>query len=328
MESRYIKKSSRAFTIVELLIVIVVIGILAAITIVSFNGVQNRARVATTQSDLENAAKQLEVYKLTVSSANSYPVDLSTAGLKASTNTTYVYSNNSAANTYCLTATNSGTSYYVASGTAMQSGTCLLTNGLVGWWNFNGNTNDASGNANNGVNNGATLTAGQNGQANGAYSFSGSANYIDLLNPTVFPSGTSARSMCTWAKTNATTGYSWIFAYGTANNNAAMFLGNNGTQLLGGSYGASSDITIDNFWTAGTWRQLCLTFDGATATLYADGAQLSSRTAPWNLTRAVAAIGRQVNNGEYWNGSIDDVRLYNRALSSSEIQALYGSGAQ
>ena len=51
------------FTIVELLIVIVVIAILAAITIVAFNGIQNRARETSLKSDLSNVAKQIEVFR-------------------------------------------------------------------------------------------------------------------------------------------------------------------------------------------------------------------------------------------------------------------------
>lgn len=58
------KKSRQVgFTIVELLIVIVVIGILAAITIVAYNGVQSRAREASLKSDLTNVAKQIELYR-------------------------------------------------------------------------------------------------------------------------------------------------------------------------------------------------------------------------------------------------------------------------
>lgn len=58
------RKSTSGFTIVELLVVIVVIGILAAITIVSYNGVQRRARIATAQTDLVNLAKRLELFKV------------------------------------------------------------------------------------------------------------------------------------------------------------------------------------------------------------------------------------------------------------------------
>ena len=51
-------------------------------------------------------------------------------------------------------------------------------NGLIGWWPFNGNANDESGNGNNGTVNGATLTSDKNGKINSAYSFNGLNNYI------------------------------------------------------------------------------------------------------------------------------------------------------
>lgn len=110
------------FTIVELLIVIVVIGILAAITIVAFNGVSQKARVALLQSDLESSTKKLEVFKTTTSSSSSYPSanDCSvspaagTICLPASPGTSYMYAFTASNETYCLSATNSGTTYYVS----------------------------------------------------------------------------------------------------------------------------------------------------------------------------------------------------------------------
>lgn len=102
--------SSPGFTIVELLIVIVVIGILAAITIVAYNGIQSRATIASLQSNLEQAGKQFEAYKLLTSGSNQYPADLAAANLNASSDTTYSYtalSPSSGTNTaYCLTAVN------------------------------------------------------------------------------------------------------------------------------------------------------------------------------------------------------------------------------
>lgn len=64
------KGKRQGFTIVELLIVIVVIGILAAIVIVAFNGVQNRSRDASVQSDLANARKKIEAERTLGASGN------------------------------------------------------------------------------------------------------------------------------------------------------------------------------------------------------------------------------------------------------------------
>lgn len=64
--------SNRGFTIVELLIVIVVIGILAAITIVAFNGIQQRATSTTIRSDLASMHKKIELYKAK-SDSGQYP---------------------------------------------------------------------------------------------------------------------------------------------------------------------------------------------------------------------------------------------------------------
>ena len=58
--------------------------------------------------------------------------------------------------------------------------------GLVGWWPFNGNANDESGNGNNGTVNGATLSTDRNGVANSAYSFNGFNNFIEILNNSLF----------------------------------------------------------------------------------------------------------------------------------------------
>lgn len=87
----------KGFTIVELLVVIVVIGILAAISVIAFNGVKNKAVVATLQSDLSNASKQISAYAVT---AGVLPSD--TSGLSASDGTSYQYTVNIAENSYCL----------------------------------------------------------------------------------------------------------------------------------------------------------------------------------------------------------------------------------
>ena len=107
------KKRTPGFTIVELLIVIVVIGILAAITIVAFNGVQNKARQASAQAAAAQANKKILAYA--AQNSDQYPADLATAGV-VDTDTTYQYSVNNASSprTYGLTSTNGTVSYFVS----------------------------------------------------------------------------------------------------------------------------------------------------------------------------------------------------------------------
>lgn len=106
---------SKGFTIVELLIVIVVIGILAAITIVSYNGLQNRARVAAATSDLSSAARIMAIHD---AQNGRYPSTLTEAnegsGVKASGGTSYQYTVAADGSTYCLTATNGTSSYKIS----------------------------------------------------------------------------------------------------------------------------------------------------------------------------------------------------------------------
>ena len=120
-----IPNTKTGFTIVELLIVIVVIAILAAITIVAFNGIQERARVSSVSAALNQATKKIAVYQ--VDNPNQYPADLASIGITNSGNVSYQYSVNNSASpaAYCITATTGSTSYKASStSTAPSSGGC------------------------------------------------------------------------------------------------------------------------------------------------------------------------------------------------------------
>ncbi len=195
--------------------------------------------------------------------------------------------------------------------------------GLVAHWKLDNNTNDASGNNYNGTNvNGASFTTAAMVGTH-ALKTNGSNQYVELGSPQL-PSGKSPRSISLWAKTgNIASGYRLAVAYGKATNSGAMFIGQNGKDLYGGSY--ANDVVVKGFWEVGAWHHITLTYDGTTARLYADGIELAATAKNWNLVLDKAYIGRQVNDRENWNGEIDDVRIYNKALSVNEINAIYAA---
>ena len=106
------------FTIVELLVVIVIIGILATITIVSYTGITQRATVASLQSDLTNASQQLKIYQVLygsypttmVANCPTAPTADNTYCIKASTGNTLTYTSITPS-TFHLTNTNNNISY-------------------------------------------------------------------------------------------------------------------------------------------------------------------------------------------------------------------------
>jgi len=114
------------FTIVELLIVIVVIGILAAITIVAYNGVQARAGEATLKADLKSAATQLH-NGATLSPTFLSGLSSSAAGITKSSDTTYQYTYTSET-IFCITATTTrsgvGAFHYLSTDARVTSGPC------------------------------------------------------------------------------------------------------------------------------------------------------------------------------------------------------------
>ncbi|MDB5177773.1 MAG: hypothetical protein JWO61_156 [Candidatus Saccharibacteria bacterium] len=116
-------KNKSGFTIVELLIVIVVIGILATIVIVAYNGVQDRARATAASSALTQASKKLAIYQV---DNGGYPSTLSAAGVTNTNDVTYQYRTTSSG--YCVTATSGTISYKVTETTPPSQGGCTLAN--------------------------------------------------------------------------------------------------------------------------------------------------------------------------------------------------------
>ncbi|UCE49318.1 MAG: LamG domain-containing protein [Phycisphaerales bacterium] len=192
---------------------------------------------------------------------------------------------------------------------------------LVGWWQLDegvGTTAvDSSGRGNHGTVLGGARWAG--GYHGGALDFDGVDDFVDMGNPPGLPSGAAPRSVCAWATTdNLAGGWKVIVGYGSPAGSQSNGFARNGTRLSGFGYG--NDLLVYDFWQTELWYHLCLTYDGTTAILYVNGEQVLSEAKEWNLNLSRARIGRQVNDAaEFWDGLIDDVRIYNKVLTPEEI---------
>jgi len=138
--------------------------------------------------------------------------------------------------------------------------------------------------------------------------------------------GTAPRTMITWSKISANDGSTHAsFAYGNQVLNQAFFIGVNGLNPFCGAW--ANDLTAGNTTIAlNTWFHTACVFDGTTAYLYVAGILTTSATKSWNTLNVNRAyLGRQVDNGQYWNGNIGQAAIYNRALSATEILQNYNA---
>ena len=197
---------------------------------------------------------------------------------------------------------------------------------LVAHYTLDGHANDDSGKGANGVEDGVPIfyEAGVVGQA---IRLDGIDDFIDLGVPDHWPAGAAPRTLCAWAQTfSVEPGWRVIVGYGSPAGGQGTGVVMNGTGLYGSGYG--SDVNIDNFWGVEEWHHVGLTYDGTTLRLYADGIEVVSGERDWDTVITVARIGRQVNEArEFWDGHVDEVRLYDQALSMVEMAWLAGRTA-
>ncbi len=118
---------NRGFTIVELLIVIVVIAILAAIVIVAYNGIQGRAIDSSVRSSVQSAATKIQTYA--IQNNDTFPATLAAININDSATTTFAYTfnNSTSPKTYCVSATTNSVSYYITNAIPTPtSGACTV----------------------------------------------------------------------------------------------------------------------------------------------------------------------------------------------------------
>jgi len=214
---------------------------------------------------------------------------------------------------------------FAGSGTAQNLPSYVPANGLVGWWPFNGNANDESGNNNNGTVNGATLTADRFGNAGKAYEFNGSS-YIISTQVSNIPLGNSPRTFSFWMKSNITTSPSNrdMINWGTtALSQRFGFVMYDGLPYFvgeGDDFYGSTPIGNNN------WHFIVLTYTGSVVSIYIDGDLDASQNKNLNTIGPDLVIGRSALDHPLFTtyaGLVDDVGIWNRALTQQEISALY-----
>jgi Concanavalin A-like lectin/glucanases superfamily len=205
-------------------------------------------------------------------------------------------------------------------GTGIETMTGSLLTGLLHQWHLNGSSVDSVDGSGNGTDT-AVLYGGKLGQA---AMFNGTTSKI--VTAIDGPLGASPRSISCWININES-GNSGIVSYGT-NSSTNLF----SISVAGGTSvrlytGYVDIITMAGAVSQGAWYHLVATYDGTTTKLYVNAGTPGTSTATINTT-----AGQTINIGfdplyGYLQGLIDDVAIWNRALTASEVTALYNSGA-
>ena len=217
------------------------------------------------------------------------------------------------------------------------------TDGLVGYWPFNGNANDETGNGNNGTVNGATLISDRFGKENQAYNFAGDNQYIVVPSSSDFDSNNLSISL--WvSSSNIQKQFALVrLNYSDASNEhfvvsfndlneygvqvGAKY--NNPNCLAGQGWNKNEEIQdiMDN-----NFHNIVGTINGNNLNLYIDGILVKTLTTAYSQTSSCwngdIQIGRNWSGDTgFFNGKIDDIGIWNRALTQQEVTNLYASNS-
>jgi hypothetical protein len=213
-----------------------------------------------------------------------------------------------------------------------------IKTGLVAYYKFNGNANDSSGYKNHGTaSSEIELTSDKFGKLDSAYQFDGLQDIIEIPNS---PSLSFASiTVSAWIKPVETPNKSRIYSRIV---DKYLFNQKGGFNLVyyepdsrvffefWGTDGQRHNIFTDSQVEVGTWHHVAASYDGITLKIFFDGVpenQLSNINIPINKTSRYLSFGNGYDGFSWWpfSGSIDEVRIYNRAVTSKEIQTIYYS---
>jgi hypothetical protein len=205
------------------------------------------------------------------------------------------------------------------------------TNGLAAFYPFKGSADDKSGHDRNGVLHGPTLTSDRHGLANSAYLFTGSAAYIQIPDVLFTPSA-SGFTVCAWVLAGDISQRCMAVYTGTRMGESMLQVDQGNicflTKLADGSWHAAAAPAVQGkfVFLVGVYQR------GTCLQLWVNGERKSETPIPdlalyGGPPVASSAIGAYWPEGLnfVWRGVIDDVRIYDRSLSETEIRSLYAA---
>lgn len=201
--------------------------------------------------------------------------------------------------------------------------------GLLASYNFNNNANDGSGNGRNATVTGAVAYTDRFGNTQGAYYFDGN----DYVATPLYRESYDTFSLSVWFKYTGGTadGYRALVGTNSAGWGAGsqyFFVGkDSGNSNIGvqdqSTYYNNTMAVGTNAWN-GSWHHISYTYNNGTGILYFDGSAYGTTT--FSRANGQLLIGVEPEGaGYYFVGGIDDVRFYNRALTSTDVMELYTS---
>ena len=198
-------------------------------------------------------------------------------------------------------------------------------NGLVGWWPFNGNANDESGNGNNGTVNGATLTADRFSNLNSSYSFSNSS--IICANSNI---PDNIFSLSVWVYKNLSFGDIEYICLGSPSNTRWGTISNSSYTTLNYGRGCSGSggSSINSMVDLNNWAHIVYVSQGVglNTDIFINGnfagSSVNNNTGGCSTNNLYFGVDI-FSIPEYIDGKLDDIGIWNRALTDCEIQDLY-----
>ncbi len=198
-----------------------------------------------------------------------------------------------------------------------------LNTGLLGWWPLDGNGSDISGNNRHGTASGAVASQDRHGWENHGMYFDGVNDRIVVSGPWI--SGNSPRTVSIWAKSEAWKGNLLTLGEGRYFNDRFSLLSRTTTTSFK-FVGENNDHGFSVPAYHQVWKHFVLVYNGSRGTLYVNKASSGSFNKNLNTNGAVSLVigaNSVFRNSEFFKGELDELRVYSRALSASEVADLY-----